>query len=55
MIVNSSQGGGSKDTWVLADEGAHGGGAPARSGWARPRMPDLRTSGWSGQQQVQQQ
>ena len=44
MIVNSSQGGGSKDTWVLEDDGD---GTPdARSvaaGWARPQMPDLRT------------
>jgi uncharacterized circularly permuted ATP-grasp superfamily protein len=56
MIVNSSQGGGSKDTWVLADEDGEGPDAPPRSRWARPRMPDLRTSGaWSGQQQVQQQ
>ena len=28
LVVNSSQGGGSKDTWVLADDEAMGGGAP---------------------------
>jgi uncharacterized circularly permuted ATP-grasp superfamily protein len=56
MIVNSSQGGGSKDTWVLAEDEGEGTDATSRSQWARPRMPDLRTaSGWSGQQQVQQQ
>jgi uncharacterized circularly permuted ATP-grasp superfamily protein len=55
MIVNSSQGGGSKDTWVLADDDGDAADGPPRSRWARPRMPDLRTaSGWSGQQQVQQ-
>ena len=56
MIVNSSQGGGSKDTWVLEDDGD---GAADRIGaptaWARPRMPDLRTGDWTGQQQQQQQ
>jgi uncharacterized circularly permuted ATP-grasp superfamily protein len=57
MIVNSSQGGGSKDTWVLEDDGDGGGGEQSSgSAWARPQMPDLRTgSAWSGQQQVQQQ
>jgi uncharacterized circularly permuted ATP-grasp superfamily protein len=56
MIVNSSQGGGSKDTWVLEEgAGEHGEGAgPARSAWARPRMP-LRTGLWTDQQQQQQQ
>jgi len=28
LVVNSSQGGGSKDTWVLADETADAGSAP---------------------------
>jgi uncharacterized circularly permuted ATP-grasp superfamily protein len=57
MIVNSSQGGGSKDTWVLEDDGdatdgrAHAG----NDSWARPRMPDLRTGDWTGQQRQQQQ
>src|SRR3954453_6783692 len=48
MIVNSSQGGGSKDTWVLEDDG--NGSTDEQSvatGWARPRMPDLRTGTWS--------
>ena len=57
MIVNSSQGGGSKDTWVL-EEG------PAQSTtefapvteWSPPELPGLRQAGeWSGQQQQQQQ
>ena len=57
MIVNSSQGGGSKDTWVLEEE-------PAdvetqempMPAWTPPDMPGLRQSGeWSGQQQQQQQ
>lgn len=57
MIVNSSQGGGSKDTWVLeeADEQqvtSDGGGQRIVS----PSMPDLRYgSEWHGQQQQQQQ
>ena len=56
MIVNSSQGGGSKDTWVLEDDGD---GLPdersVAAGWARPQMPDLRTGAWTDQQQQQQQ
>ena len=56
MIVNSSQGGGSKDTWVLEDDGdGHADGAPTPTSWARPRMPDLRTGAWTDQQQQQQQ
>jgi hypothetical protein len=56
MIVNSSRGGGSKDTWVLA-------GPPAREG--PPVEPAVRSvpvgpaapagGGWSEQQQQQQQ
>ena len=56
MIVNSSQGGGSKDTWVLEDDGdglPDGRSAPA--GWAHPQMPDLRSGAWTDQQQQQQQ
>jgi hypothetical protein len=55
MIVNSSQGGGSKDTWVL-DDGPESepGDAPAAR-WAPPRMPELSQGEWSGQQQQQQQ
>jgi uncharacterized circularly permuted ATP-grasp superfamily protein len=56
MIVNSSQGGGSKDTWVLDDGDAaellpspH----PVRE---PPRLPDIRYGGgWHGQAQQQQQ
>ena len=57
MIVNSSQGGGSKDTWVLEEEPP-----PAEAGvdpdhaWSPPPLPDLlRHGGWSSQQQQQQQ
>lgn len=55
MIVNSSQGGGSKDTWVLDD-----GGTPESPGTEietsqPPRLPDIRYGGWHGQAQQQQQ
>jgi uncharacterized circularly permuted ATP-grasp superfamily protein len=57
MIVNSSQGGGSKDTWVLEEAPP-----PAEAGidtgeaWSPPPLPDLlRHGGWSSQQQQQQQ
>jgi uncharacterized circularly permuted ATP-grasp superfamily protein len=55
MIVNSSRGGGSKDTWVLED--GTDGGRDAASGpeQAFPAMPDLRYGGWADQQQQQQQ
>jgi uncharacterized circularly permuted ATP-grasp superfamily protein len=55
MIVNSSRGGGSKDTWVLED------GEPDDRAESRlpdplpPALPDLRYGGWSGQAQQQQQ
>jgi uncharacterized circularly permuted ATP-grasp superfamily protein len=55
MIVNSSQGGGSKDTWVLQDDAAidH---APPPTAWSPPRMPGLSQGGeWTSQQQQQQQ
>lgn len=58
MIVNSSQGGGSKDTWVLEDDAV---GAAARASDTAahqilPTMPGLRYGGdWQGQQQQQQQ
>ncbi len=56
MIVNSSAGGGSKDTWVLDDDpdGAHADTAtlPAQR---PPRLPDVRYGGWHGQEQQQQQ
>jgi uncharacterized circularly permuted ATP-grasp superfamily protein len=55
MIVNSSQGGGSKDTWVL-DDGASVDLAPGTLPAQRPpRLPDVRYGGWSGQSQQQQQ
>src|SRR3954447_17111526 len=55
MIVNSSQGGGSKDTWVLEQDGP-----PTEEidlsamDWSPPALPDLRHGGWSAQQQQQQ-
>ncbi|HEY2321031.1 MAG TPA: hypothetical protein VGH67_22175, partial [Solirubrobacteraceae bacterium] len=58
MIVNSSQGGGSKDTWVLDDEsepdlGGRSGLMPLHR---RPRLPDVRYGGgWQSQGQQQQQ
>jgi uncharacterized circularly permuted ATP-grasp superfamily protein len=55
MIVNSSQGGGSKDTWVL-DDGEVGDLAPGTLPSHRPpRLPDVRYGGWHGQAQQQQQ
>ncbi len=55
MIVNSSQGGGSKDTWVL-DDGEHADFTPAvLSPPEPPRLPDIRYGGWHDQQQQQQQ
>jgi uncharacterized circularly permuted ATP-grasp superfamily protein len=55
MIVNSSQGGGSKDTWVL-DDGSTVDAAPGTLPARRPpRLPDVRYGGWHGQEQQQQQ
>jgi uncharacterized circularly permuted ATP-grasp superfamily protein len=58
MIVNSSRGGGSKDTWVI-DADDDGNPAPAeraRTGVERsPALPDLRLASWTGQSQQQQQ
>ena len=56
MIVNSSQGGGSKDTWVLEDgtPGPETDSAGAAR-WSPPRMPGLSQGEWSSQQQQQQQ
>jgi uncharacterized circularly permuted ATP-grasp superfamily protein len=55
MVVNSSQGGGSKDTWVLDRDGS----AELEQGpmqTQRPmRLPDIRYGGWHGQEQQQQQ
>jgi uncharacterized circularly permuted ATP-grasp superfamily protein len=56
MIVNSSQGGGSKDTWVLDDGEASGDLAPGTLPAHRPpRLPDVRYGGWQEQAQQQQQ
>jgi uncharacterized circularly permuted ATP-grasp superfamily protein len=56
MIVNSSQGGGSKDTWVLEDEAAGATEELPTPPWSPPQMPGLRQADeWSGQQQQQQQ
>jgi uncharacterized circularly permuted ATP-grasp superfamily protein len=59
MIVNSSAGGGSKDTWVLddGDDTDSGGGRDSNlPPYRPPRMPDVRYGGtWSNQAQQQQQ
>jgi hypothetical protein len=58
MIVNSSQGGGSKDTWVLDDPAPHAQGdlSPGTLPAHRPpRLPDVRYGGWHNQAQQQQQ
>jgi uncharacterized circularly permuted ATP-grasp superfamily protein len=56
MIVNSSQGGGSKDTWVLEEDGGAATEPAQAAAWTPPRMPGLSQSGgWSSQQQQQQQ
>jgi uncharacterized circularly permuted ATP-grasp superfamily protein len=57
MVVNSSQGGGSKDTWVLEDAPPPAeAGLDAGEAWSPPPLPDLLgRGGWSSQQQVQQQ
>ena len=56
MIVNSSRGGGSKDTWVLEDGQDTDRAEPEGMLTAPPTMPDLRYGGpWVGQQQQQQQ
>jgi Circularly permuted ATP-grasp type 2 len=56
MIVNSSQGGGSKDTWVL-DDGDAVDPSPGTLPLQRPpRLPDVRYGGgWHSQSQQQQQ
>jgi uncharacterized circularly permuted ATP-grasp superfamily protein len=56
MIVNSSQGGGSKDTWVLADAGGDGDGEDRRHHPLEPpTMPEMRQAGWRQQKGQQQQ
>ena len=54
MIVNSSRGGGSKDTWVLEDGADTDRAEPTIPEALPPTMPDLRYGGWSGQEQQQQ-
>jgi len=55
MIVNSSQGGGSKDTWVLDDESQSDLVPDTLPPHRPPRLPDIRYGGWHGQEQQQQQ
>jgi uncharacterized circularly permuted ATP-grasp superfamily protein len=55
MIVNSSQGGGSKDTWVLDDDTAADLAPGTLPQHRPPRLPDVRYGGWHGQAQQQQQ
>jgi uncharacterized circularly permuted ATP-grasp superfamily protein len=56
MVVNSSRGGGSKDTWVLADDDEGPLPEPPPSmPFAPPALPDLRLGSWTGQAQQQQQ
>jgi uncharacterized circularly permuted ATP-grasp superfamily protein len=55
MIVNSSQGGGSKDTWVLDDGDASEVVPTVLAAREPPRLPDVRYGGWHGQEQQQQQ
>ena len=55
MIVNSSRGGGSKDTWVLEDGIDEQAPPPRIVDRAGPLLPDLRLDSWSAQQQQQQQ
>jgi uncharacterized circularly permuted ATP-grasp superfamily protein len=55
LIVNSSRGGGSKDTWVLDDEEHAAGERTYETAFAPPALPDLRLGSWTGQAQQQQQ
>jgi uncharacterized circularly permuted ATP-grasp superfamily protein len=55
MIVNSSQGGGSKDTWVLDDGDVTDQAQSNVHLQTPPRLPDVRYGGWHGQAQQQQQ
>jgi hypothetical protein len=54
MIVNSSRGGGSKDTWVLSEGGPEAVPQPAGSASQLPAMPEIPHSSWTGQEQQQQ-
>ena len=56
LIVNSSRGGGSKDTWVLDDEQDGPVHEPTVTNAGRsPALPTLRIASWTGQAQQQQQ
>lgn len=56
MIVNSSRGGGSKDTWVLEEGEDTDRAEPPMAATLPPALPDLQYgSEWVGQQQQQQQ
>ena len=56
LIVNSSRGGGSKDTWVLEDDDdLVRGRRRSRPALRSPALPDLRLGSWTGQAQQQQQ
>jgi uncharacterized circularly permuted ATP-grasp superfamily protein len=55
LIVNSSRGGGSKDTWVLEDGDNADHAGPPIADTQPPALPDLRYGAWTGQQQQQQQ
>ena len=55
MIVNSSQGGGSKDTWVLADGAETDGDGHRHHPLEPPTMPERRQAGWREQARQQQQ
>jgi len=57
MIVNSSQGGGSKDTWVLSTPDGEGDrdDRPPIAPYDPPTLPDVRYGGWITQSQQQQQ
>lgn len=55
MVVNSSQGGGSKDTWVLSGTPITGTGGFGGQPFDPPTMPDLPQVGWAEQRQHQQQ
>jgi uncharacterized circularly permuted ATP-grasp superfamily protein len=55
MIVNSSQGGGSKDTWVLDDDSGNDLAPGTLPAHRPPRLPDVRYGGWHNQAQQQQQ
>ena len=55
-IVNSSRGGGSKDSWVIEDDEEEAGGPPALGELPHsPALPKMRLASGTGQAQRQQQ